>query len=238
MLLFFRYIFNILRDKTVPNCFITFHDVFITNSISMFYESFKRFYHNGVGLKESLLNRLFANRQLSGYQKKLATHGLDIIINDVRNYLIVLLLSIFFDSVIITVHFIFSFSLLRIHCGGYHAPTKAKCCLTFVCIYLLFLLFIFSDIEKSIIFVVSSAALIYIIFNAPMEHIRNKLSEKEIKRNKTAAIIIALALFIIGFVMMMADYDYYKVPCYSLISNTVLMMMLRYSKNWRYFNVN
>lgn len=189
-------------------------------------------------LKKSFLNRIFENRQLSDNQKKLVAHGLDVFINDTRNYLIVLLLSLFLDDITNALYFIISSSILRIHCGGYHAPTKAKCCLTFVCIYLLFLFFMYSDMEKNIIFIVSSVALIYIISNAPVEHIRNKLSEKEIKRNKAAAIIISLALFIIGFIMIMVGSDYFKAPCYSLFSNSVLMMILRYSKNWRYYNGN
>ena len=187
-------------------------------------------------LKKHFLEHLFENRQLSDYQKKLAAHGLDVIVNDVRNYLIILLLSMFLDSIINAVHFIISFSVLRIHCGGYHAPTKAKCCLTFTCIYLLFLLFKSADLEKTLLFFISMIAMYYVITNAPVEHIRNKLSEKEIKHNKTAATIISMVLFLAGSIIMMTGSDYYKILYYSLISNSVLMMMLKRSKNWRYYN--
>ena len=79
-------------------------------------------------------------------------------------------------------------------------------------------------------------AMYYVITNAPVEHIRNKLSEKEIKHNKTAATIISMVLFLAGSIIMMTGSDYYKILYYSLISNSVLMMMLKRSKNWRYYN--
>ena len=189
-------------------------------------------------LKKSILEHLFANKQLSDYQKKLASHGLDILLNDVRNYIIVIILSLFLDNIINAICFIISFSILRVHCGGYHAPTKARCCLTFVCIYLLFLLFITADISKTITFIISMIAMIYIIFNAPVEHIRNKLSEKEIKHNKRLAISISAMLFLSGSVLMRTDFGNYKILFYSLISNSVLMIILKHSGNWRYYNGN
>ena len=203
-----------------------------------FYESFKWIYHNSMKLKKSFLNRLFENRQLSDYQKKLVAHGLDIFINDVRNYLIIILLSVFFDSIINAIYFIVSFSVLRIHCGGYHAPTKAKCCLTFTCIYLLFLLFTSAAVHGIILFIISMIAASYIIANAPMEHIHNRLSEKEIKRNKTTSAIVSIVLFLVGSLIMIIGFDCFKAPYYSLISNSFLMMILKHSKNWRYYNGN
>lgn len=189
-------------------------------------------------LKKLFLNRLFRNRQLSDYQKKLVSHGLNVFVNDTRNYLIVLLLSLFLDNIINALYFIISFSILRIHCGGYHAPTKARCCLTFVCIYLLLLLFITADVSETITFIFSMIAMIYIIFNAPVEHIRNKLSEKEINHNKRLAITISVMLFLFGSVLMRTDFGNYKILFYSLISNSVLMIILKHSGNWRYYNDN
>ena len=189
-------------------------------------------------LKKHILKHLFENRQLSDYQKKLATHGLDVFINDTRNYLIVLLLSLFLDNITNALYFIISFSILRIHCGGYHAPTKIKCSLIFICIYCLFLFYKHSTVKKIISFIISLLAFIYIVVNAPMEHIRNKLSESETKRNKRKSIIISAMLFVIGFLALLKGTHVYKMFYYSLISNTVLMIMLKHSKNWRYYNGN
>lgn len=118
------------------------------------------------------------------------------------SYIILLVLSIIFNEFICSIIFLFSFSLFRKICGGYHANSYSKCGIMSLGSYLL-LIFLIKTIP--FIFNISSILLIIgaliIILLSPIEDKNKPFTKRQFKLFKTISNGFA-SLFIIIFVIL------------------------------------
>jgi len=184
-------------------------------------------------MKRIVLNYMKRYINMSEYQELLFLHGIDIIVNDGKNVLIVLLLSFVFHRFWETALFIMTFSLLRIHSGGYHAETHAGCFCGYLATYFLFLGMIRISLSMELSLIIDFLCSSYIIINGPVEHKNNPLTEGERKRNMQY-IIFYIFLFHILFVLFFRKY--YTMIISVLFLNAYMMFCLKHSKNWRYYH--
>lgn len=158
--------------------------------------------------------------------------------NDIKNIIIVIIISLLLHDFFNTLLFIVTFGIMRIHCGGFHASTKTKCTIVFVIIYIFFELYKNLSMPIFVEMIISLICYIYIMTNAPVEHKKNILTDSENKHNRTKSALFSSILFITGLIFSSFNIIVYKPFYYSLIANSVLMIILVNSKNWRYYRGN
>lgn len=118
------------------------------------------------------------------------------------SYIILLVLSIIFNEFICSIIFVFSFTLFRKICGGYHANSYSKCGIMSLGSYLLLIILI-----KTIpfIFNISSILLVLgaliIIILSPIENKNKPFTKRQYKLFKTISNGLA-SFFIIIFVIL------------------------------------
>ena len=122
-------------------------------------------------------------RNYSETEKILIRHGLEIVILDGSEILSVLVYSVFKGCFVSSLVYVFFFSWLRIHCGGYHCKSKGSCFVSYVLFFLCFVLC--ADIELNmLLYLLYVVSVFYIAVNAPLQHVLNPLSASEIRNNR------------------------------------------------------
>lgn len=130
----------------------------------------------------------------------------EIFLSTVLNGVFLLAAGLISGKFIYTLLFMFSFILFRSVSGGFHANSHIKCFFTLVCVYAVFLCFLYFASQNillvfSIVFTLSGSIMIY--FLSPMEHpnnpldddLRDKLSKKA--KWSTVVFSITVILFIV-----------------------------------------
>ena len=186
-------------------------------------------------MKNKILSSVERRIPLTDYEKRLFLHGMDIILCDGSSFLSCILLSFLFHRVTETAVYLILFSALRINSGGWHAATRCHCFMSFSGLYLLYLVLLNVRIPLVVSAFIFLSSRIIILYNCPVEHCLQPLSQKEIdqsRMNITLLLLLLLILFIfkadtLAFVIAtVCGYD------------ALLMMILKKSKNWRYADGN
>lgn len=133
-------------------------------------------------------------------------YGLEITISTILNVLLVLLVGIATQHLIESIVFLFTFILLRVYAGGYHANTYFRCNLLMCGSFLtLVLIYDFLSNRISFLFVIVSLLLFFsvtIVF-CPVEHINKPInSERKRKKMKNITIILGLIFSIISSILI------------------------------------
>lgn len=139
-------------------------------------------------------------------------YGLEITISTILNFVLVLLIGIVTQHLIESVVFLFTFILLRVFSGGYHANTYFRCNLLMCCSFLVSVLiydfilkYAFTLNKISFLFITISLLLFFpvIIAFCPVEHINKPInSESKRKRMKIITIIIGVVFSTIGSILI------------------------------------
>lgn len=144
--------------------------------------------------------------------KEIYTYGLEIILNTLISYSLIIIIGALTGELITTVFYLSCYSGLRLWAGGYHAKTHLRCILIFVSVYL-FSIFVLK------IFVIKSGCIFYILFIdnfvigllAPASALDNPIPNKKVKELKIRSIVVgsalSIAIYYISFYdRIMAEY--------------------------------
>lgn len=133
-------------------------------------------------------------------------YGLEITISTVLNFVLILLIGIATQHLIESFVFLFSFVLLRMCAGGYHANTYLGCNLI-MCTSFLSLIIIYDFIITKIDILFAAVSLVLFLSVAvafcPVEHINKPInSESKRKKLKVLTIIVGFAFSTIGAILI------------------------------------
>ena len=134
-------------------------------------------------------------------KEKIYNYGAECLLNLIITYSILLIISSFLKCTSEMLVWIFSFSLLRNHLGGYHANSHWKCILStiIICICGIYTknLWLVNRFTKLFAIIVLLASLFIVIKIAPVLHPNHPLSyNQRDKERKISIIIITLEIII------------------------------------------
>ena len=128
-------------------------------------------------------------------------YGINVMVNDTMNYIIVIILGILFHELFLTILFLVLFSSLRVHCGGYHASTKKKCMCFFLICYLTVISFtIFKPVSVITVLFLTFISGTFLLYVSPVIHPNNPLTEEEINKNRKITIILTICYIVLTLV--------------------------------------
>ena len=156
-------------------------------------------------------------------------YGMELLISDVLNTLIVLLISLISHTLPAAVIFIAVFMGLRRFVGGYHANSHLSCMFTLVVVMLVFSYGICNVSEQiaqifSIGFIIISLPIIFCI--APVPHPNKPMSEEKGIRLRKQSIILAAALSTTVIALLLFQYHELSLYVSSGILLSAIMALL------------
>lgn len=168
------------------------------------------------------------NNIVSIENKEYFEYGLYLIVSSLTTFFSIMLLSIFFNKILVSLLFSFTFFITRSICGGYHCKTSLKCFITSVCVYLLFISGTFlpqNSVVKINYIIMITGALIIFIF-APVVNINNPVSDSRKKNCKIISSIICI-ISIVLLLVLNSD-KYYQIVyvfSYSLFITGIMIII-------------
>lgn len=149
-------------------------------------------------------------------------YGMELLISDVLNTIIVLLIALISHTLPAVVIFIAVFMGLRQFVGGYHANSHLSCMFTLVIVMLVFSYVICNVSEQiapifSIGFITIALPVIFCI--APVPHPNKPMSEEKRIKLRERSIILAVALSAIVIALLL--FQYRKISLY--VSSGILL---------------
>ncbi len=159
-----------------------------------------------------LVKYLFKKKIInSDYDKYL--YGFQLISYELLNFSTIIVIGIFLDELLLSIMYLFLFSIYRIYMGGYHASKHLYCyCLT-ITLYLAFLFLVYCfDMGNysTVLFVLSNILLVYL---APVDTKIHRLSIA-IKREYKKTIILICSSSIILSLLFRNEY----IECIKIVS--------------------
>ena len=155
--------------------------------------------------------------------KEIYTYGLEIILNALISYLLIIIMGALTGELIATVFYLICYSGIRLWAGGYHAKTHLRCILIFAFVYI-FSIFVLK------IFVRESSCIFYILFIdnfvigllAPASALDNPIPNTKVKELKMRSIVVSSALSIVIYYIsfydrIMAEYGVLGISCMTVL---------------------
>lgn len=171
---------------------------------------------------------LVANKIIPIEKRKYYTYGIELILNDLLIFIIVISVALITNTIWISILFSFSFCLLRTYTGGYHSRSYARCCGTAMVNYLSLLVFnsVLGEyrLYAGIIMMAFSVPIVWRF--SPIKHDNHLFNEREKEKYKKLSrilIMIFLAIFII-FVLFLSDQIAF-VLAWSVFATSLLMLL-------------
>lgn len=150
--------------------------------------------------------------------------GLELIIADIINILLILTLGVITKSFIYACIYLIMFWTVRRFSGGFHAKTYAVCCIVFIGTYIS-LLCISAVIHRWLLVsgVCDLIAFTTMYLFAPVAHPNKELNSKEKKANKLFAMITTLFCILISIILILLGYKEGLIISLTLLAITILM---------------
>lgn len=167
-------------------------------------------------ISENIANSLFDEE--SKYPMSIYVYGIELVISTLIGTIVVLTMGILFQSIIESIIFMVSLSLIRFYSGGYHAQTYLRCNTVFaVSALLVFItskLYIQYLIEYNIMIYIIVFIISFIIMAifAPVENENKKID----KSDKLKFKIISISITFIEMALSM--FIYYKTDFNSVVA--------------------
>lgn len=183
---------------------------------------------------------LVANRIITFENREAYSYGIELFLFKTSLYIIVALIALITNTLIPSIIFVVSYTLLRQYNGGYHCKTAEMCMVVSIFMYLIFLLLYELDHENIKIFFLISSCISFlpIAIFSPVENINNPLTVQEKRKYHIIAVIIAASLIaavLFGYFFTIKNL-FYSVS-YSLTADAVLIFLgLRRNKDEKAYN--
>ncbi len=182
-------------------------------------------------ISAKLASYLCKKNIIDANRKEIYQYGYEVLISGLTGFAIVMILGIIMKSFVESVLFLGVFVPIRQLTGGYHADSYLKCNIVFTVVFLIVLLVtevMLSTILFIYMFILTGVFILAVYEFAPMENPNKPLDEKQklINRktaltvsviisvtsiivyfmNKKVAVLIAMTLFGIAFLMFLEKY--------------------------------
>lgn len=157
-------------------------------------------------------------------------YGLQIILNTTISFASVIMLGLLMNKALPTFLYLFSYCIIRLWAGGFHASTNEKCILIFICLYLSSSVFVkYVDLNKIMILLLLFIQLILLSLLAPVGANNNPIPQYLKCRMKGRAIISCIIVGIIILIQNDMTMSMYGV-CGMLWSGILLLVGKFYEK--------
>lgn len=173
-------------------------------------------------------------------ERDVYTYGSELLVSETISMLLVLSIGLYVGKILETVIYLFTYIVIRVYAGGYHASSHRKCITIFSICYggvlcTIEMLYHFKSLD--ILCIVTFVAIIIIFLLAPVEDIRKPLSREEvyIYRKETRKRVLLLGIFAIILIRIfpqLKDEISYGLLAICEIS---LLLLVGYIKNKRLF---
>lgn len=131
-------------------------------------------------------------------------YGLEVFILNFLNIISILLLGYLSNTFLEALIFLITFIILRQLTGGFHFKSYILCNFSFICMYLLFLLFYYLriwELIQNIYFIIINSCLIYIMYMTPIENVNKPLSKNKLKILKIKKFYISLIFLCVYMIL-------------------------------------
>lgn len=155
-------------------------------------------------------------------------YGLQLAISKLFFFLVILVISLFTKTFLVSMAFVFMYSVIRQFSGGHHCQSEVSCFFVSILLYLIMILLYDVDMHGGKIFLCVSAAVsvLLIMIFSPVEHKNKPLSADERKKYGVISKIAAIALAITACVSMLLNINilFYS-SSYALTADAVLIIL-------------
>ena len=189
-----------------------------------------------MALEKWIYEKLTAHMQINENDSDLLQHGIETFVSDLSCMAGALVLAAVTGNMWEAVLYITVFSILRTYTGGWHAESRLLCFLSYIGVFALFLITLRISIDPWLMTAMFAICSIITFYLAPVEHEYNPLSEKELLRNRSRSRIVITLLAITYVIFFMIKWYISKVLFSIILLNTLLMLALRFSRHWRYYD--
>lgn len=154
-------------------------------------------------------------------------YGLQLAINKLFFFLVILIISLFTKTLLVSMAFVFMYSAIRQFSGGFHCRSEVSCFFVSILLYLIMILFYDIDTHSGKIFLCISAAVsvLLIMIFSPIEHKNKPISADERKRYGIISKIVAGVLAVTVCVSLLLNINilFYS-SSYALTADAVLII--------------
>jgi len=139
-------------------------------------------------------------------EQEIYKYGLMLMISEGISTVVIVLISLFLKRISFALLYLLMFAILRRYTGGYHAPTRIKCFISFVCLYL-FSLYLFDSSTHFAFLFYDYIAMIVILFMAPINN-HKVLSNTMVTNNKRKAIFSLFVTILFRYMLLILNNKY------------------------------
>lgn len=163
-----------------------------------------------------------ANNIIPAEEKAIYKYGIEVTLSTATGIIAIAIIGIFAKCYIECMIFLLCFITIRVYSGGYHADTFLKCTLTFICLFIAFLLTktyvqLYLTPYFSVVIMIISATNIAVL--APIKNKHKLLTEKEKPRYKKISVAMSVVWTTVAIVL-------YSVEKIILFSVSITMFII------------
>ena len=154
-------------------------------------------------------------------------YGLQLAISKLFFFLVILAISLFTKTFLVSMVFVFMYSAIRRYSGGHHCSSEESCFIVSILLYLIMILFYDVDMLEGKLFLCISATISVVILMifSPIEHKNKPLSADERKKYGIISKIIAVVLSaVMCFSLRLNLNQLFYSSSYALTADAVLIL--------------
>lgn len=171
-----------------------------------------------------ILNIIQKYKPLEVNDVNIYRYGIEVIIADLSNFVVIILPSIMINKLIIGITFIIVFCMIRRYSGGYHCSTSLRCNICYFTIYMILVLLIniitnYHHAFINLLFYLSSVGIIYIGPINCLDILENEVIYHKKRKN------ILISLLSLYLLMMISNVEIIFTIKYSIFVIFLLMII-------------
>lgn len=177
-----------------------------------------------------LTENLYRHCSLEPHKRPIFVYGFELIMSTSIAMASIIFISALLNNVYSSIIFLLIFFFLRLFCGGYHAPTYARCFLLTNSVYIAVYISSLLITRWNLLFLPSILSLfsgIVIFYLAPIRNKNHPLSDNAFHKNqKIARFLVVVETFILVILSLLnVSTSYLSIPVVSLMAVAVLMIV-------------
>lgn len=153
--------------------------------------------------------RYLCSNEIDTDALELYEYAIYVVLSSIFHITTIVVLGVFFNMIIESVGFYFSFISIRKFAGGYHAKTPTRCYLFSIvsCIVSFYLIIFFENMNGGVIMIIAIQLFcIFLIFMiSPLDTDNNPLNQNEKKVYRKKASIISLGVFLLSLFFVVLE---------------------------------
>lgn len=179
-------------------------------------------------LADDLAILLAEKKIIKSENREFYFYGLQLAISKLFFFLVILTISLFTKTFLVSMAFVFMYSAIRQFTGGHHCRSEVSCFFVSILLYLVMILLYDVDIYevKTFLCVTAAVSFLLIMIFSPVEHKNKPLSVDERKKYGRISKVIAIILAItVGISMWLNINILFYSSSYALTADAVLLII-------------